>query len=482
MAYFFRLILKRVIQILIGFVIGFIFVQFNSAHADYTPAVIYKAKSPFIGEWSTMQAACDATAPQHAASLNRTFVNVTFCQMSSINGLVSYNFTTSNYSNQQVNADTFLKTQTCGQGQNIVSGSAANGNLVCSGNPPPPTCIPPQVLNQAQTACENPPNPCENKTLSSTTARSVNSVNGSAPASVCISGCTYNVNFKNIVICAGSICSLSVVSPSTGATCNASPAPSTGETDIPAEKTPEEKCIDSGQSYGTINGTIVCAKAGTPTTPPLNVTDAKTSTNSAGVSTSTTTTTINNNTVTSTTTTTPAGGGTPTTETTEQDLSSFCEDNPTSKICKDDEKSTFAGSCTSSFTCDGDAISCATAKAVNEQKCDLEKAVTDSKTELQNTAAKPLGDLLNNGQYSSDVQQFIDGNGNSNTVINIPSSLSESGNANYTGSEIQDVSFTVQGQQVNVPLSNANEYFYIFGYILLALAYLSAYKIVTGAI
>lgn len=76
---------------------------------------------------------------------------------------------------------------------------------------------------------------------------------------------------------------------------------------------------------------------------------------------------------TSTTTTTVTQNGTSTTSTrtTQQGQGEFCAENPTDKACKG---SGFGGTCQQGFTCDGDAISCATAKAVNDQYCSFKEA------------------------------------------------------------------------------------------------------------
>jgi len=75
------------------------------------------------------------------------------------------------------------------------------------------------------------------------------------------------------------------------------------------------------------------------------------------------------------TTTTSVNGGTATTtsKTTEESKGQFCANNPGSKECGDGDGSAFGGSCDSGFQCDGDAVQCATAKAVNDHLCKLEE-------------------------------------------------------------------------------------------------------------
>jgi hypothetical protein len=76
------------------------------------------------------------------------------------------------------------------------------------------------------------------------------------------------------------------------------------------------------------------------------------------------------------TTTTTVNGGAPTTstKTTTEGKGQFCAGNPGSKECGDGDGSSFGGSCQASFVCTGDAVQCATAKAVNDQLCEFKEA------------------------------------------------------------------------------------------------------------
>lgn len=76
-------------------------------------------------------------------------------------------------------------------------------------------------------------------------------------------------------------------------------------------------------------------------------------------------------TTTTTTTVTHNGSSTTSTRSTQQGQGEFCAENPKDKACKG---SGFGGTCQQGFTCDGDAISCATAKAVNDQYCSFKEA------------------------------------------------------------------------------------------------------------
>lgn len=70
------------------------------------------------------------------------------------------------------------------------------------------------------------------------------------------------------------------------------------------------------------------------------------------------------------------------TTTTQQSNLGFCEQNPNSPLCKEAKESRFGGGCDSGFTCDGDAATCASARAAHELKCSFQP---DSTTGLHDS-------------------------------------------------------------------------------------------------
>lgn len=70
------------------------------------------------------------------------------------------------------------------------------------------------------------------------------------------------------------------------------------------------------------------------------------------------------------------------TTTTQQSNTGFCEQNPNSPLCKEAKESRFGGACDSGFTCDGDAATCASARAAHELKCSFQP---DSTTGLHDS-------------------------------------------------------------------------------------------------
>lgn len=157
-----------------------------------------------------------------------------------------------------------------------------------------------------------------------------------------------------------------------GGACTPSPAPSVppapGDpaSDWPAAPPP-------GTCPGQMNGVDVNVPCSNTVSKQVKVTeenDGGGNTTNKSESKTTTCTAAGSCTTTTTTTTTVNGGSATTTSKTEtQDKASFCAGNPGSKECGDGGGSSFGGSCNTAFTCVGDAVQCATAKAVNDSLC-----------------------------------------------------------------------------------------------------------------
>lgn len=225
----------------------------------------------------------------------------------------------------------------------------------------------------------------------------------------CAAGCVQKAGFIGIPFGGKWI----VSGTTTGATCEGATTSGVIKATLPPPKpptppTPEqpadpkdttknnadpEDCVSSGGIYLSVGGMGKCSS---PT--PDNKSDAQkltsgekttTTTNPDGSTTETTvkTKTITNpvtgeqSTSTSTTTTTkgPNGAVTGTTTTSSNGrgdaggnngngdgTKGFCQENPDSSICK---KSSWVGDCDVAPVCDGDAVQCATAKAVWEHRC-----------------------------------------------------------------------------------------------------------------
>jgi hypothetical protein len=137
----------------------------------------------------------------------------------------------------------------------------------------------------------------------------------------------------------------------------------------------------------------------------------------------------------------------------------FCKENPDSPMCK---KGSFGGSCAASFTCDGDAIQCAIAKEQHLRNCKLFDDPSDE-SGLYNAnkgrEGNQTGDLP--GNQSIDLTGRID-----------------TSDAIGGGSCIGDLSISVMGQSISLPISGICPYLSILGNVLVAVSLLLAVRIV----
>jgi len=187
----------------------------------------------------------------------------------------------------------------------------------------------------------------------------------------CVNGCKLHGGSS---ACSGAQCYVTGPYQNTGQACNSS------ENSTPADPN-ASACAKQGMGVGTVNGVSVCVPA---TSTSHTTTSATQSTSASGVGSSSTTTTETTDngdgSTTTTTTTTRSDGSSRTTTTTGPtpsggasgaggsgtDVGSYCKANPNSPLCK---VSSFGGTCSSAFTCDGDAVQCAIAKEQHERNC-----------------------------------------------------------------------------------------------------------------
>lgn len=240
---------------------------------------------------------------------------------------------------------------------------------------------------------------------------------------------------------------------------------------------PQCRCMERGGSWGEINGVGTCVPVGSagsaPVTKPTAPPKVQTTTPPATEDnpdpepitevTEAPTVTINP----------PAAGspvGTPSsvTETTTDEngntisttksLTEFCSENPTSTICRDDEKSVWSGSC-GSFYCEGDAIQCAIAKRQHQTICEAQEG----------DALSNLGEQLIAG--IDDVENpLIDADEVSIESLDTSSFMPKS--------SLQDISFSFSGSSITLPLSRLNTGLQFAGYIVLAFSFIAAARIV----
>lgn len=222
-----------------------------------------------------------------------------------------------------------------------------------------------------------------------------------------------------------------------------------------------------GKCAGTVNGVTVFVDCETSITPSTPRTNSRTTSTSEGETTTETTrgstTTCVNGVCTTTTSTTvtvtvtPSGGGTGTTttsnetETETQSQGEYCEENPAAAQCG--EETTFGGTCQAgAFSCSGDAVQCAAAKAVNESKC-LMTAKQDVIDAVGTMAA---------GTYAPDPPT---------TTV----SVAEFNQANPFGSSCPtNHTVSLAGASISIPLSAVCSELQMMGNLLVAFTLLAA--------
>lgn len=300
------------------------------------------------------------------------------------------------------------------------------------------------------------------------------------PSSLCIGGCTYSrTGLCGIV---GGTDWTALVGVGQGTSCTADNPP-------PVSPCPVCDCLKAGKSWGTVNGVTVCVNAGSSGSNPVSLQPPPTTTTPAP--------TTENPTPTPVTTQPPpiiissgggsaggssggnnsgsgssagsGGSGTVTTtnpdgSTTNQPMSTFCEQNPTAAICKEADKGSFGGSC-GAFTCDGnDAIACAVALEQHNRACQFYQA------------NEPLNSL------ASDGSKVMDGTANLGgvdtfahpTEFNV-GSLDET---SFLPKQcLPDMMFQIMNQTITLPLSRLCDGLQSAGKIVLAFAFVVAARI-----
>ena len=182
----------------------------------------------------------------------------------------------------------------------------------------------------------------------------------------------------------------------TGGACTPPPVETPTAPDAPASNLPNPP--PPGTCPGEINGVTVnvpCSNTNTKSTTTSTSDDGAGNTTNKSESKATVCNAAGTCTTTTTTTTTVNGGSsTTTTNSTTQGKGEFCAANKGSAQCGDGEGSSFGGSCQASFVCTGDAVQCATAKAVNDQLCKLKDVFE------MDTATQALVNSVMNGTWT----------------------------------------------------------------------------------
>lgn len=230
---------------------------------------------------------------------------------------------------------------------------------------------------------------------------------------------------------------------------------------------PEKTNCPPGKLPGTVNGTEVCVEAGRDDNTQKETQKENTTNNPDGSTTQTQQTQQTTcqgatctTTTTTTVTTTPVGGGPGTSETTTS--TGTCTRG--SPGCGDEESdpSSFGGTC-AAFACDGDAIMCAVALEQHKRNCQL-FVNTSAESDLYESEKGKTGP-----QYTSEP------------TVNIgPGSISQSNVLAASAQCISDKTITVAGNTITLPFSQICSTLQHLGTVLLFIAFLTAYRIVSG--
>lgn len=213
---------------------------------------------------------------------------------------------------------------------------------------------------------------------------------------------------------------------------------------------PDQNTIESVKPSGTTTTSSVTAN-GTTTSTTTSTGSGTTSTKCDGEQCTTTTTVVKSN---------PDGTTATTTTTDQQPQDDFCKANPTATQCKDSD-SKWGGACGSGFTCDGDAVMCAAAQAVWQQKCAL----------VDGPATKTAEQVA----YDNAVSGTGTDNTLSTTTVAISSASFDSSNALGVAAQcVTDKTYTVWGHSISVGYSQVCPFLGMLGTVLLAVSWLVA--------
>lgn len=229
----------------------------------------------------------------------------------------------------------------------------------------------------------------------------------------------------------------------------------------------------AGTCPGTVNGQSVCVPCDKTKQTEASSSSTSASTTASGATSSTTTTDTESGTsrteckdgqcTTRTTTTTTGANGDKTdkTTTTSEPQSDYCTRNPKADVCKGTESS-WGGTC-GAFSCDGDAVQCAQAKAGWELACGLKVDETN-----------PLIGVGQQATAGGDRPSDHPGNQANTIALDLSSRLSSVPLFGTSGDCIADKSVTFMGKGYTLPFSKWCPYLNILGSAFLAACYLAA--------
>ena len=438
------------------------------------PAVATKQCSVRIGNglsselFSTCQAAADSMKSYYAQPADAV------CPYDGVTGLCRIN-------GYDVNASVTPGPSSC------PAGSTLSGQT-CS-------CTSPKIQNATNDGCIEPPTYCESlmgktpvgiECTGATCSYTFKAGEATAGITVspvgryCFAGCTVKGEIKhcgqfsaNFIGTEGRGTCTITGSHFTGAECSGSDSMETtaeqSTSSGTATATPAPEPIPPGKCPGTVNGVSVLVPCGVTVDNKALDTSVK-GTNTDGTtsdsSTKTNTNTVCVNGKCTTTVTVTAGTGSSTTSGTAtktvtggESIDDACLKNPTLSGC---QKSSFGGSC-GAFTCTGDAVQCALSKEVHTQNC-LVNAESDESALYRESKTKT-------GDQTGDLA--------GNDTVNVGASAFDQSSVFATGSCMADKTVVVASTSLTLPFSSICPYLAYLGWVLMAISFLLAARIVT---
>lgn len=403
-----------------------------------------------------MKSTCSSNSTVQSAVLSTT---ATSCQLGAYWSATPSPVCPANYTYSSVTKDCRSNSVACPDSTWTLSGST------CSR----PDCLPSQIRDSSGICISS----CPVGTTIGTSASKYGGDGSAVGGVICIAGCQVQADTCGYggghYGCVGPFTTLGQSCPTTGAS-NAAEVPATD---------PRTDCIEKGQSYGTVNGAVVCVAAtGSSTT--------KTETTSSGGTSGTGSTTTKNTSTdctggscsSSTTTTTTSGGsgaggtgaGSTTTSgtTTEKtDKATFCSENPDLSICK---TSTFSGTCAAGAApaCDGDPVQCAQANAAFKLECEISTEPTDDAYKLGKSIAGGGADPKGNPLDPANIPQ-----------VDVGSIVSAAaGNRTLSATCIPSPTFSVQGHTYTMDTTLFCQFAQVIGYLMVAASTVIAIRMV----
>lgn len=248
-----------------------------------------------------------------------------------------------------------------------------------------------------------------------------------------------------------------------------SSSPGSGNSPSPVQGEPAPTPCKAGYAPGSVNGITSCYPAGASGKPVTTVSTGSSASSvdgnsptSSGISTSVTCQLGNCTSTTSSTVIDGSGVSSTTVTTKTESEADFCKSNPRAAQCV---TSAWGGSCSTSFTCDGDAVMCAITREQHIRNCKLFDDMSSPEAQLYNSEKGKSGEQTSTLPGSTSIQ--------------ISSASFDTSDAIGAGTGcIADKSVTVAGSVVTLPFSSICGHLAMLGNILMAVSFLLAGRIV----